>query len=149
MNSFCAHSNIIFLMTHVCVNWNEVVIGQSIWRQPMTWTKGDIMSTASLLTNLIKIQTVIWVTYSDTCNLQKTASLFMSQNLHFWTYNNPKLVLSKPSRVLSISDLISQGANLTHLGPGKWPPFRWRHFQMHFHELKVLYFDSDFTEVCS
>ena len=31
----------------------------------------------------------------------------------------------------------------------KWPLFRRRHFQMHFHEWKVLYFDSNFTDVCS
>ena len=31
----------------------------------------------------------------------------------------------------------------------KWPKLRRRHFQMHFHEWKVLYFDSNFTEVCS
>ena len=34
--------------------------------------------------------------------------------------------------------------------PGtKWPPFRRCHSQMHFHELKVVYFDSNFIEVCS
>ena len=31
----------------------------------------------------------------------------------------------------------------------KWPPFHRQHFQMHFHEWKFLYFDSNFTEVCS
>ena len=31
----------------------------------------------------------------------------------------------------------------------KWPRFRRRYFQMHFREWKVLYFDSNFTEVCS
>ena len=31
----------------------------------------------------------------------------------------------------------------------KWPPFRRRHFQMHFCEWKVLCFDWSFTEVCS
>ena len=31
----------------------------------------------------------------------------------------------------------------------KWPPFRRRHFQIHFLEWKVWYFDSNFTEVCS
>ena len=30
----------------------------------------------------------------------------------------------------------------------KWPPFP-RHFQKHFHEWKVLYFDLNFTEFCS
>ena len=32
---------------------------------------------------------------------------------------------------------------LTHspLPRTKWPPFRWRYFQMHFREWKVLYFD--------
>ena len=35
---------------------------------------------------------------------------------------------------------------LTHL-PKKWPPFCRRHFQMHFHHLKVLYFYSNFTEI--
>ena len=29
----------------------------------------------------------------------------------------------------------------------KWPSFRRRHFQMYFHESKVLYFDWDFTKV--
>ena len=38
---------------------------------------------------------------------------------------------------------------LTHLPWTKWPPFPRRHFQIHFHEWKVLYFDSNFTEVCS
>ena len=36
-----------------------------------------------------------------------------------------------------------------HLPWTKWPLFRGRHFQMHFLEWKVLYFDSNFTEVCS
>ena len=31
----------------------------------------------------------------------------------------------------------------------RWPPFRRRYFQMHFREWKVLYFDLNFTEVCS
>ena len=31
----------------------------------------------------------------------------------------------------------------------KWPPFCSQHFQMHLHEWKSLYFDSNFTEVCS
>ena len=44
-------------------------------------------------------------------------------------------------------DLVLNG--LTHLPLEKWPPFRRRHFYMHFHEWKVLYFDSNFTEVCS
>ena len=30
-----------------------------------------------------------------------------------------------------------------------WPPFRKRYFHMHFHEWKVLYFDWNFTEICS
>ena len=36
---------------------------------------------------------------------------------------------------------------LTHLPWTKWLPFRRQHFQMHFHEWKLLYFDSNFTEV--
>ena len=39
--------------------------------------------------------------------------------------------------------------NSTHPHWTKWPPFRRRHFQMHFHQLKVLYFDSNFPEICS
>ena len=39
--------------------------------------------------------------------------------------------------------------SVTYLPRTKWPPFRRRHIQMHFHERKLLYFDSDFTEVCS
>ena len=31
----------------------------------------------------------------------------------------------------------------------KWPPFRRRYFQMHFHEWKLLYFYQNFAEVCS
>ena len=31
----------------------------------------------------------------------------------------------------------------------KWPPFCRRHFQMHFHEWKVLNFDLNFTEIRS
>ena len=38
---------------------------------------------------------------------------------------------------------------LTHLPWTKWPCFPRRHFQMHFHEWKVLYCDSNFIEVCS
>ena len=38
---------------------------------------------------------------------------------------------------------------LTHLPWTIWPPFRTRHFQMHFLECNVLYFNSMFTEVCS
>ena len=30
-----------------------------------------------------------------------------------------------------------------------WPPFRRQYFQMHFHEWGVLYFDQNFTKVCS
>ena len=46
--------------------------------------------------------------------------------------------------------LITDTYALTHPTPWtKWPPFRGRHFQMHFHEWKVLYLYSDSTEVCS
>ena len=38
---------------------------------------------------------------------------------------------------------------LTHWGRDKFPPFRRRHFQMHFLEWKCLYFDSNFIEVSS
>ena len=45
---------------------------------------------------------------------------------------------------------------LVNFGPGNglssvnsWPPIRRRYFQMHFREWKVLYFNKDFTEVCS
>ena len=31
----------------------------------------------------------------------------------------------------------------------KWPTLYTRHFQMHFYEWKILYFDSNFSEVCS
>ena len=31
----------------------------------------------------------------------------------------------------------------------KWPPFRRRYFPRHFSEWKVLYFDQNFTEICS
>ena len=37
----------------------------------------------------------------------------------------------------------------TYLPWTKWLPFPKQHFQMHFHEWKVFYFDSNFTEVCS
>ena len=37
---------------------------------------------------------------------------------------------------------------LTLLSLDKSSPFRRRHFQTHFHGWKVLYFDSNFTEVC-
>ena len=30
-----------------------------------------------------------------------------------------------------------------------WSPFRWRPFQMQYHQWKILHFDSNFTEVCS
>ena len=41
------------------------------------------------------------------------------------------------------------GCYLNSISPWtKWPPFRRGHFQLHFHEWKVLYFDSNFTEVC-
>ena len=33
--------------------------------------------------------------------------------------------------------------------PTKWPPFRRRNFQMHFHEWNVLCFDLNFNDVCS
>ena len=39
--------------------------------------------------------------------------------------------------------------DLTHLPWTKCPPFRRRHFQVRFHEWKILYFASIFTEVCS
>ena len=41
---------------------------------------------------------------------------------------------------------------LTHPHPHpwtKWPPFRRLHFQMFFREWKVLYFDWNFTNICS
>ena len=39
--------------------------------------------------------------------------------------------------------------DLTHLPWTKWLPFHRPHFQLHFLEWKVLYFDSNFTGVCS
>ena len=37
----------------------------------------------------------------------------------------------------------------THLPWKKWPPFRRRYFEMHFHEWKFLYFDKNFIQACS
>ena len=39
-------------------------------------------------------------------------------------------------------------SHLTH-PPLNWPKFRRRYFHMHFREWKFLYFDPNFTEVCS
>ena len=36
-----------------------------------------------------------------------------------------------------------------HIHQTKWPPFCRRYYEMHFHDRKVLYFDSNFTEFCS
>ena len=40
-------------------------------------------------------------------------------------------------------------AHINSLPWTKWPPFRRRHFQMHFHEWNVLHLDSNFTQICS
>ena len=40
-------------------------------------------------------------------------------------------------------------SGLTHLPMEKWPPFRRWYFHMHFREWKDLYFDWNFTQVCS
>ena len=40
-------------------------------------------------------------------------------------------------------------SDLTHLALDKWLPFRRRYFQKHFHECKILYFDKNFTVICS
>ena len=45
--------------------------------------------------------------------------------------------------------MVSLGPNeLTHLPLNKMAVIS-QHFQMHFHEWKILYFDKNFTEVCS
>ena len=48
-------------------------------------------------------------------------------------------------------NVIEMISDLTHLLPDKTAAISQtgRHFQMHFLERKVLYFDSNFTEVCS
>ena len=46
-------------------------------------------------------------------------------------------------------ELCSIGITLFIFPWTKWPPFHIRHFQVHLYEWKVLYFDSNFTEVCS
>ena len=38
---------------------------------------------------------------------------------------------------------------ITHLVLEKWPPFCTQYIHMHFHECKILYFNSNCTEVCS
>ena len=48
---------------------------------------------------------------------------------------------------LPYGSLESQTMILTHLPWAKWLLFRRRHFQMHFYEWKLLYFDLNFTEV--
>ena len=52
--------------------------------------------------------------------------------------------------VLSGNKLLPEPVMIKFISPWtKWLPFSRWHFKMHFHEWKVLYFDSKFTEVCS
>ena len=58
-------------------------------------------------------------------------------NYIFWNWK--KRILKK---IIAIGSLVSSSCI-------KWPSLRRRHFQMHFYEWKILYFDSNFTEICS
>ena len=73
----------------------------------------------------------------------------------------PELTQSKrqktgPDEVLTVHrgnapqfSCILSAYHLTNLPRIKWPPFCRRQIQMHFHVWKLLYFDSNFTEIYS
>ena len=60
------------------------------------------------------------------------------------------MLAGEPTIVLTTRMLGSRAVSQPYLNsspPGKkWPPFRRRHFQIHFRECKALYFDTNLTE---
>ena len=71
------------------------------------------------------------------------------QSLKYWRYLN---WAPNATRIYfnfsSLLEMFSSNS-LTHLPLDKRTPIPRRHFEMYFHEWKILYFDSNFTEVCS
>ena len=58
--------------------------------------------------------------------------------------------ISYTGKMSSLYWIRAQASNSYLISPStKWPPFPWRHFEMHFHEWKFLYFELNFTQVCS
>ena len=108
-----------------------------------------------------KVQSYLCAKYQlvSTCAHTKTHTkhcawqIFQEKNrsFHTWIANIEKVQKCIHSRY-SLGFINSFLASLTHWlieAETKWRPFRRRHFQMHFLQLKCLNLDYNFTEVCS
>ena len=72
------------------------------------------------------------------------------QTMKITKHSSERLMYVTGSRaVVKDSAITDTDAWLTHLPWTKWLPFHRQYFQMHFREWNVLYFDWNFTEVCS
>ena len=113
-------------VTHICVS-KLTIIGPDNGlspdrRQAIIWTNAGILLIGPLGTNFSEIL------------------------IEILTFSFKKMCLKVSSAKRRPFCL---GLNeLTQLPWTEWQPFC-RHFQMHFHESKILYFDLNFTKVCS
>ena len=85
----------------------------------------------------------------------ETVCIFCSSPLPFLPVCNPSRSISwvfplYRACLLSLWVPLEDGWDTLRAEPEtKWPPFCRQHFQMHFNGRKLLYFDSNFTELCS
>ena len=89
--------------------------------------------------NEIKMPIFLW---------KKNQQLGMS-SVNRWTFSLTSPCFHEPiERMMPVMIRIVVALKL--ISPWrKWPPFRRRQLQTHFHEWKVLYFDSNFIKSCS
>ena len=110
-------------VTHICVS-NSTIIGSDnglspYRRQAITWTNDGILLIGPLGTNFSEILIAILA--------------FSFKEMHL-------KVSSAKRRPFCLNLNV-----LTHLAQNKMTVFRRRNFEMHFRELNVLYFNSNFT----
>ena len=87
--------------------------------------------------------THVWVRYDIIVNNPlMTASYFHENKFYVLSWNVFSFELTTVLFVL-IVDACGLEAET------RSPPFHKRHFEMHFHERNILYFDLNFTDVCS
>ena len=149
---------------HICVG-NLTIIGSDNglspgWRQAIILTNAGILLIGPLGTNfngiLIEIQTFSFKEVRLKLSSAKWRPFCLGLNVLI-----PHLAMSDTLRYLTsgfqhlkcwfglVLSTITPAHILIHEAETRWPPFCRRHFQTCFLVLKLFYFDSNFTEICS
>ena len=119
----------------------------------------DVIMTmlASQITSLTVVYSIVYSGVNQRKH-QSSASLAFVREIHRGPVNFPhKWPVTR--KMFPFDDVIMEQVHwriyawrsnvLTIEAETKWPPFRRRDFQIHFHEWKCMNFDYDFTEFCS